>query len=69
MILEYNCGENKEKLEKQFVALLRRYSQKNILIACTELSTMLKKQGIDYLDTFDILLQATFRIWNDGKYR
>lgn len=63
MILEYNRGENKEQLEKQLIKLIKKYPQKNILIACTELSVMLKNIGLKYLDTFDILVDATFHKW------
>lgn len=59
IILKYNAGINKEALENQFIKIMEKYPDKNILIACTELSTILKNKGLKYLDTFDILLEAT----------
>jgi aspartate racemase len=65
IILNYNTGKNKRRLEKKIIGLLKKYPRKNILIACTELSTMLKTNNLKYLDTFDILLNATFRRWKN----
>jgi aspartate racemase len=67
MILDYNSGKNKKKLEQQLINLIKKYPQKNVLIACTELSTILKNAGLKYLDTFDILLDATFQKWKTLK--
>lgn len=67
MILDYNSGKNKKELEKQLINIIKKYPQKNVLIACTELSTILKKAGLKYLDTFDILLDATFQKWKTLK--
>jgi len=67
IILNYNTGKNKKKLEQQFLNLIQKYPKENVLIACTELSTMLKANGLKYLDTFDILLDATFQKWKTLK--
>lgn len=67
MILDYNAGKNKKELEQQLINLIKKYPQKNVLIACTELSTMLKSSGLKYLDTLDILLDATFQKWKTLK--
>ncbi len=64
IILQYNSGKNKRELEERLVGIIRDYPQKNVLIACTELSTIVKNAGLKYLDTFDILLNATFQKWN-----
>ncbi|MCX6811908.1 MAG: aspartate/glutamate racemase family protein [Candidatus Berkelbacteria bacterium] len=63
IILKYNRGENKRKLEEKFVKIINKYSQKDILIACTELSTISRNRGLEHLDTFDILLDATLKKW------
>lgn len=63
IILEYNTGSNKNVLENRLVEIIKKYSNKNILIACTELSTMLKNKNLKYFDTFDILLDATIKKW------
>lgn len=65
IILEYNQGKNKELLEKQIIKIVKKYSDKNILIACTELSIMLKNKSLKFLDTFDILINATFKKWEN----
>lgn len=67
MILDYNSGKNKKELEQQLINLIKKYPQKNVLIACTELSIILKNAGLKYLDTFDILLDATFQKWKNLK--
>jgi aspartate racemase len=67
IIFNYNVSKNKKELEVQFINLINKYTQKNILIACTELSTILKNTGLTYLDTFDILLDATFHKWKTFK--
>ncbi len=67
MILDYNSGKNKKELEQQLINLIKKYPQKKVLIACTELSTILKNAGLKYLDTFDILLDATFQKWKTLK--
>nr|MBA4404904.1 hypothetical protein [Nanoarchaeum sp.] len=64
LILEYNLGKNKEELFKKFIKIINKYPKQEVLIACTELSTMLKNKNQNYLDTFDILLNATFNRWN-----
>jgi aspartate racemase len=65
IILEYNTGANKEALENKLVKIICKYSNKNILIACTELSTMLKNKNLKYFDTFDILLDSTINKWEN----
>ncbi|MCD4760053.1 aspartate/glutamate racemase family protein [archaeon] len=67
IILQYNSGKNKKESEQQLINLIKKYPQKNVLIACTELSTILKNTGLKYLDTFDILLNATFQKWKTLK--
>lgn len=67
IILDYNAGINKRELEKQLINLIKKYPQKNVLVACTELSIILKNAGLKYLDTFDILLDATFQKWKTLK--
>jgi len=67
LILDWNSGKNKKELEQQLISLIKEYPQKNVLIACTELSTIIKNAGLNYLDTFDILLDATFQKWKTLK--
>ena len=64
LILEYNLGKDKEELSKKLIKMLNKYSKQEVLIACTELSAILRNKGQKYLDTFDILLNSTFNKWN-----
>lgn len=67
LILEYNIGKNKELIEKQLVDILKKYSGKNVLVACTELSIIFRNRSLKYLDTFDVLLDASLDKWNSLK--
>jgi len=64
LILNYNAGVNKEVQKEELLEIVKKYSNTKILAGCTEISMMLKDSGIDYFDTFYILLNATFSKWD-----
>jgi aspartate racemase len=66
LIFEYNRGSNKELSRKRVIDIVRKYSDSTVLIACTELSTMMTNSNLNYIDTFDILLNAALNKWREG---
>ncbi len=62
-IFELNQGKNKEKNTLFARKLAKKYSNKadKILVACTELSVILKNQELPILDTMDVLAEAVLK--------
>lgn len=63
IILEYNVWRSNKRSLKELKELFKKYPQWKIIVACTELSTILSGSGFDYIDTSDILLNATLKKW------
>ncbi|MBU1103547.1 MAG: hypothetical protein KJ600_03265 [Nanoarchaeota archaeon] len=64
IILDYNSGKDKQKQRKKILELIKKYNPKILLVACTELSSLLKTVDINKIDTMKILLNATIRKWS-----
>ncbi|MBR9704116.1 aspartate/glutamate racemase family protein [Candidatus Pacearchaeota archaeon] len=65
IILKYNLGKDKENCTKELLEILSNYNYYNLLVACTELSTILKKSNIKFIDTMDILINSTINYWKN----
>ncbi len=64
IMMEYNRGVRKEEQRKRLLKIIEKYPGQKFLIACTEIS-MILGGGKKYLDTFDILLNATISRWQN----
>lgn len=66
IIHDFNIGKDKEKCEQKVINLTKKYLQKStILGACTEISLILKNNNIPFIDTMDILTEATINKWKN----
>ncbi len=62
-IFDFNRGE-KEEARKVILALAKKYSANSkIIVACTEISEILRSSNLDYIDTMDILAKATLKYY------
>ncbi len=61
IIYNYNLGKNREQQKENARILARKYIQKGsekLLLACTEISLILKDTDIPKIDTLDILVEV-----------
>lgn len=65
IIIDYNIGKYKEIQKERLLKIIEKYKAKTLLIACTELSSLLKESIISKIDTMDILLNATINKWQN----
>ena len=62
-IFDFNRGE-KEKAKQTVLDLANKYSSNSTIIAaCTEISEMLKDSEIDFINTMDVLAEATLKYY------
>lgn len=66
IIIDYNAGKDKEIQKDKLLKIIKKYKFKTLLVACTELSSLLKGITISRIDTMDILLDATIRKWQNS---
>ena len=61
LILNYNVGKEKQESKEKLSYLIKKYAKESeaVVIACTELSTIAKESSLNFIDTMDILVQAT----------
>ena len=64
LITDYQKRKNRENIEK-FRLIATKYAKKSdmLISACTELSLMLQPLNIPFIDTMDILVEATIKAW------
>jgi len=69
IIKNYNLGLNKDKQIVKMKAIVKKYEGKAdiFIIGCTEISKIANKMGLNGIDTFEILLDATLNWWLDEK--
>jgi aspartate racemase len=63
-IFKFNTGEEKQKKTHKVRKISNKYIKKGsetIILGCTELSLMLKKEKINKINTIDVLVDATIR--------
>jgi aspartate racemase len=63
IIEAYIQGKDKDLVVGEFLAIVNKYEDHNLLMACTELSTMAKRLGLKHFDTMDVMLDVTFDRW------
>lgn len=64
IIENYNAGKSKEDSSERLLKIAKKYSKKTKIVAgCTEVSLMLKDRGISFIDTLDVLANATINNW------
>jgi aspartate racemase len=66
IILSYNAGKDKEVQKSTINKMIKKYKAKTLVVACTELSSLLKDITTSKIDTMDILLEATIREWQNS---
>lgn len=66
IILDYNIGKDSKRQKEKIEYLMEKYKPNFILIACTELSSLLSSTKMKKIDTIDILLEATLDKWQSG---
>ena len=68
-ISRFNAGIEREKQTSLVRSIAKRYYGRSDAVAagCTEISLMLQGSGISYLDTMDVLVEATIRKLEEVK--
>jgi aspartate racemase len=67
IIINYNIGKDREIQKDILLRIIKKYKSKTLLLACTELSLLLKDIDTSKIDTMEILLDATIREWHNSK--
>jgi len=63
-ILNFNLGKNKQKQVQKVRMVCQKYVKKDsitIILGCTELALMLSNEGIQKINTLDVLVEATVK--------
>ncbi|MCB9802938.1 aspartate/glutamate racemase family protein [Candidatus Nomurabacteria bacterium] len=63
IIKNYNAGKSKKLQKKDLLKIVNKYKKHTLLLACTEISAMLKDENLKYIDTMDVALEVTYTKW------
>lgn len=67
IIKNYNAGKSKKLQKTDLLKIVNKHKKHTLLLACTEISAMLKDENLKYIDTMDIALEVAYTKWKKLK--
>ena len=66
-ISQFLAGKSQEQLKKRLMEIVKKYDHQSeiFLLACTEISYLLKNEKIKSVDTMDIMLNCVIKRWQE----